>query len=104
VSTVAERVAAGAAFLDEQEPGWDKRVDPNQLDIGASCKCPLGQLHGSYSDGLLSTGILDLYGTSADIDHGFMWASRDRFEDVRAEIFVLTAEWKRVITERRAAQ
>lgn len=46
-----ERVARGAALLDEQEPGWAARIDVSRLDLESDCQCVLGQLHGSYRAG-----------------------------------------------------
>lgn len=44
MSGVAERVAAGAAYLDDREPGWWERIDMDRLDMSAECLCVLGQL------------------------------------------------------------
>ena len=44
-----ERVAAGAAYLDDNEPGWAARIDLNRLNLGSCFGCILGQLYGSYS-------------------------------------------------------
>jgi hypothetical protein len=44
----AARVAAGAAFLDKQMPGWAERIDLGQLDLFDECGCVLGQLGGNY--------------------------------------------------------
>jgi hypothetical protein len=99
MSTITERVAAGAAFLDEHEPGWDQRIDLDQLNIASSCRCMLGQLHGSFVEGLMEFRIITDYPLNAEAALGFIWdldGSRSEPED-------LTVEWKRVITERRAA-
>lgn len=57
----AERVAAGAAFLDVNYPGWYNRINTDTLDIGWCDKCVLGQLYGrrvnSYDRGRASLGI-----------------------------------------------
>ena len=52
MTTIAERVAAGAAFLDEHEPGWADRVNLKRLYIGSTCNCMLGQLRGEYLPGV----------------------------------------------------
>lgn len=42
--TVAqERVAAGAAWLDEHKPGWERTLDLATLDLADGCHCVLGQ-------------------------------------------------------------
>jgi hypothetical protein len=48
MTTIAERVAAGAAFLDEHDPGWWRADVPNAihldtLDLGSERSCVLGQ-------------------------------------------------------------
>lgn len=102
MSTITERVAAGAAFLDEREPGWDQRISLDELSIGSSCNCILGQLHGNYTGGLMDLNFL--YEDWSDIEFGFMWSSnRAVLGGVDGEVAALTAEWKRVITERRSA-
>lgn len=47
-------VAAGAAWLDENEPGWEGRIDLADLDLANSCRCVLGQVmpEGDYLDAL----------------------------------------------------
>ena len=40
---LVERVALGAAWLDDAHPGWRDRVDIDRLDVGDSCDCVLGQ-------------------------------------------------------------
>lgn len=99
-TTIAERVAAGAAWLDEHRPGWDQRIDLETLDLGDPCHCVLGQEYGNYGDS----------------PEEIRWERRPAGEDVWvAPLFgfhewnernydVLTAEWRRLIEERRAAR
>ena len=96
MSTIAERVAAGAAFLDEREPGWEQYIDLDTLNIGSSCRCILGQLHGSYSGGMMAMGYVNLP-ENWDIDLGFMWTDAGKGDEATE----LTVEWMRVITGRR---
>ena len=100
MTTIAERVAKGAAFLDEREPGWDARIDLDTLDLGSSHCCVLGQLHGGFGAGLAATGLDD--GDGRDIELGFFWTDAHRFS-LDDEPGALAAEWKRVITARREA-
>ena len=37
-------VAAGAEWLDANEPGWEGRVDLAKLDLANACRCVLGQV------------------------------------------------------------
>lgn len=46
-------VRASAILLDEENPGWEWRVDPNTLKtIHDPCGCILFALYGGYSTGL----------------------------------------------------
>jgi hypothetical protein len=93
-TTIAERVAAGTALLDAREPGWWERINVGELRIDSHRNCILGQLYGTFDDGMAHHDLWHLDG-KPDVRHGFMWTggNTDR----------LAAEWKRVITERRAA-
>jgi hypothetical protein len=47
-ATITERVAAGAAFLDEHDPDWwradvERAIDLDRLDMGDGDSCILGQ-------------------------------------------------------------
>jgi len=44
VASIAERVAAGAAWLDERKPGWERKIDLAALQIKLPCRCVLGQV------------------------------------------------------------
>ena len=96
-----ERVAKGAALLDEKRPGWVDRIDLDTLDIDNCEDCVLGQafeaeVHDDencgYTDGLEALGIPS---GRPEEDFGF--------DAHRADQASLTAEWKRVITARREA-
>lgn len=52
MSTVAKRVAKGAALLERKHGAdWRSKIDPESLDMADSCKCILGQLYdGTYED------------------------------------------------------
>lgn len=90
---ITARVAAGAALLDSEQPGWDQRVTLDTLEISSCTSCVLGQLYGNVSTGYGVFGIDD----DAVDQFGFDqqgWAG-DEYE-------LLTAEWRRVIVARRA--
>lgn len=82
MSGVAERVAAGARFLDEHEPGWWQRINVSRLNLSDSCRCIRGQLDGDADEFDPNLGF-DIYPLDDD-------AAYDE----------LTAEWRRVITSR----
>src|SRR5258708_26132125 len=99
MTTIAERVARGAALLDEKTPGWDKGIYLCILDIDNCERCVLGQVYEAqdgndygYSTGLkvLGVGIGD-----PERDYGF-----DGDWDERND---LTAAWRELIESRRAA-
>ena len=97
-TTIAERVAAGAAWLDEHEPpGWVDRVDPDTLNLGDCWRCVLGQLRGEYFDALDDLGLDEVWGD----DHGFSLNEDLPYPERYAE---LTAAWRDLISTRRAAR
>jgi len=92
VTTVAERVARGAALLDERIPGWWQRINLPELDM--RCNCIIHQLfNGSYLRAVEDD--LGLPNGADDTDHGFLWRSD-------SEVRALDAEWVRLIESRRA--
>lgn len=116
VSTIAERVAAGAAWLDEQMPNWWNayRIDLSKFDMAAGCGCVIGQLYPAEGyevdeddeespfEHAIETGWLDLDERAA-IVLGFYATTPHTIGGTAREYDRLTTEWRRVITERRAA-
>lgn len=43
-----ERVARGAALLDQKRPGWAHAIDTGTLDLQSSCLCVIGQVYGNF--------------------------------------------------------
>lgn len=109
--TVAERVALGAALLDERRPGWWERTDVVRLNMSDACNCMLGQEFqreltqqdrelelSPYAIGII--GLADITpGTWESVcfarEHGF------EYEETSGEYKALRAEWIRVIEQRR---
>lgn len=133
MTDVAERVAAGAEFLDEHDPDWwrpgvERPIDLDALDLAdaASCilgqRCPLETLArhlGATAAGFWDftfkfwalayelSGVRHTAEGREDPDKAVVtWSSclgfNSRGGDA-GEFAALTAEWKRVITGRRAA-
>ncbi len=96
MTAIAERVAAGAAFLDEHDPGWDRDVDLATLDLSDCGNCVFGQLQDGYDDGLIEFGLSDQRATEL----GFAEAG---FLNSDCDYPALTAEWRKIITARREA-
>lgn len=92
--TIAERVAAGARWLDEYEPGWVDRIDLESLDLGSCDRCIAGQLLGDFVNVDEQWPISTFRETDA---LGFsLPLQRDlEYDD-------LTAAWRTLITARRA--
>jgi hypothetical protein len=96
-----ERVAKGAALMDEKVPGWAEKVDKSRLNISSCADCILGQtfvasfpsLHPQfgYYD---ATEFLGLHGRM-DADCGFR--SLSMFD---AENRELNAAWLAEIDRR----
>lgn len=110
---IADRVAAGVELLDRSDPDWVYEVDLETLDIAEAAACVVGQQPGGFSETLVRLGL-------AERDAGLMLGYRVDFNalpplgfsahivgtttrEVDQEYAALTVEWRRVITERRAA-
>lgn len=39
-----EKIAAGASWLDEFKPGWERLIEPATLSLESPCRCVLGQV------------------------------------------------------------
>jgi hypothetical protein len=103
--TVAERVQAGAAWLDEHRPGWVADIDLDRLVLSSPCRCVLGQLYGSYYN-----APIKYFDTS---DYGFDTLAEDEDlpnDDAGMDAYVaaidgeyveLTAAWRDLIAARR---
>jgi hypothetical protein len=133
MSTIKERVALGEAFMDEADPGWwredvERAIDLGKLDMEAGDACVLGQrcplaaltaYVGYTPDPDEPDDADDLefrYHAYAGMLSGLARWERDAMEDWAVthgfnrpfgeggeEYAALTAEWKRVISERRSA-
>ncbi|AHH98235.1 hypothetical protein [Kutzneria albida] len=88
--SIEERVARGAALLDEKQPDWFQQIDLDKLKLDCPARCVLGHLYGSFDRGAFVLGI-----AFKEAAYGF-----DGFEE-HSELSALQAEWVRVITARR---
>lgn len=91
MSTPRERVARGAALLDERVPGWERAVNLDYLAMQSKCHCVIGQLLGDYTLGRRRMELSPQDG----IDLGFDGDSEGDYSK-------LQAEWRSLIESRRA--
>jgi len=126
MTTITDRVAAGAAFLDEHDPEWwradvDRAIDQVTLNhvLASECvlgqRCPVETLAGHIGIDPADLEGLDFaqayFANAERLAGGFddrielaAWARSHGFNaESNAEFPDLTAEWKRVITDRRSA-
>ena len=102
MTTIEERVEAGAAWLEANRPGWVDRINLKTLNLGDPCKCVLGQEFGTYGvapiacspESTVPLGML----ASAELDDALAGQWQCDVEYVE-----LTAAWRDYITARRAA-
>lgn len=100
-----ENVRRGAALLDEKGvPGWREKVNPRQLDMNSHHKCVLGQIYGSYGEGLLELGLmqdyfLDLPPEESSNHHGFSVECCSHPDGCEASINEFNNQWLKVLGE-----
>lgn len=94
------RVAAGAALMDKDAPGWWERTDLTRLKTNYFQSDPAGQEFGSlhtapwaWAKGLLKSDEIEY----AAIEHGFWADSIVSYND-------LDATWKELIQARRRGE
>lgn len=93
-TTIAERVAAGAEWLDQHEPGWVERIDLDRLDLASACRCVLGQLDTYYYAAACYRLGIDTKTQAYQLG----------FNDADARFTHLTTAWRELIQQRRAEQ
>ena len=98
-ATIAERVARGAAYLDEREPGWWQRIDLDALDLAVPCKCVLGQLDGGRH-GKNWAKIVKAFGLRFGSTEGERFAIALGFDRHRETGAELTDAWRALISAR----
>jgi len=107
VEKVQERVRRGAAYLDDVDPGWHRRIDPAVLELGHGRQCILGQLHGEFRLGLGRSHLITMSSAPraslSPVAYGFKcvdgvpepWKERD-YE-------LLNEAWRDAVQTRQAA-
>jgi hypothetical protein len=86
-----ERVARGAALLDEKRPGWSGRINTGPLELACPTLCILGQLYGHFNLGRDTLFPGEDYRATCDDDlgpylYGFdlTWQEYDKFGQAAA--------------------
>jgi hypothetical protein len=94
------RIDKGAAFLDEQSPGWQNSVNLDRLDVDCFSACVLCQVYGSYfnaeQDWFKGSDFLAA-------EYGFYPHASDATEDPEETLERTRAKtdyWKKLIQER----
>ncbi len=100
---VRERVARGAALLDEKSPGWWRTLVPESIDVRYGDRCVLGSLNPvlNYYSMLKQLEIeeeSDDDGENAAAWYGFNVAGDA--EDENESYARLTDTWRNLIAER----
>ena len=123
----AKRVAAGEAFMDTADPGWwrediERAIDLADFDISRPDACVLAQrcpldvlaqhVGALNAESLLDSDMDEAYfanavrlgnGAVRDGETLTEWAAAHGFTGNSDEMPALSAEWKRIVIERRAA-
>ena len=101
------RVERGAAYLDEIDPGWYRRIDPDTLELSSGRACVLGQLHGEFRRGLSRTHLLDLSSAPranlSPVAYGFRCVQGVPNDVQDQDYALLNQAWHTAIRERRTA-
>lgn len=96
------RVAAGAVWLDEHQPGWFWRVDLGRLDVRRTCRCLLAQLFGDYAAAPLSAAQAVALGFDTSVGASTTDRGPDVDEAITDEFANLTELWRIHICHRRS--
>ncbi len=96
MDTIAERVARGAALLDERRPGWAGEVNAERLEMNDCYECVLGQLFGGFIDGWAALDLDD----KDTPDCGFEAESHHNPPSHNPEYAALKAAWLAEIAAR----
>lgn len=92
MSTLRDRVEAGAAMLDKirskRLKPWRDKIDLDRLDLNSGCNCVIGQVYGSYFSAIERLEV----GSDNEVELGFMPSGPG---------WPLTRAWRKYIKETR---
>ena len=96
-------ITRGIAWLDQHAPGWVDRIDLDVLDVADPERCPLGQIFGSYTDGLDVIG--QRFGSPGGFCSGGGLMTDGSQDDYSPDEYpALNAAWRAAIIDRRMAE
>lgn len=95
------RVAHGVSLLDEKRPGWWQRIDLDDLDVNDCSECVIGQLFAGFVEGATSLIGADEFMNNLNAPALIALGFSVPMSNNDTEADALTAEWKRIISERR---
>jgi hypothetical protein len=98
MTTIEERVQRGALLLDAEVPGWARRINEWELDLGQCDQCILGQLYGEYCTG---RDALELRSPGPWFDKGA--AVHGFHHTERREISIYDDGWEEALAQKTAA-
>lgn len=71
-------VRNGAAWLDENHPGWETKIDLSELNMVSCSSCVIGQAVGDYYQTISNAAAdVDMYDETWSADNGFCSPSFD---------------------------
>jgi hypothetical protein len=101
------RVQRGAAYLDEFDPGWHRRVDPYTLELSSGSSCVLGQLHGDFRMGLSRSHLINLSSAPraslSPVSYGFQCMGDVSAAAQEQDYEYLNQAWREAVQQRHAA-
>lgn len=93
-----KRMRKGVKLLNEQAPGWHRKVKISTLDLSSNDNCILGQVFGEYTNGLELLDINSNDETRNGPAHGFSLCSEEWTNERIAD---MTEWWKKQIRAKR---
>jgi hypothetical protein len=107
-----DRVARGAALLDDQRPGWAGEIDLDWLSMESCTSCVIGQLYADYFIGgrILTENLPNTFFFSAAA-HGFTLPEEDQnppaiggHAEVMRRFAALADAWRDEVRQRTEAR
>lgn len=96
--TIEQRVANGAAFLNENVPNWFQEISTETLDVNDFEKCVLGQIFGHYDTAKDTMRNAFIHSSFTRAEMGFDLIGDDG-DKMRIDGEKLTAEWKKIVDQ-----